>query len=333
MTPAHDVGRFPHLLRRRLGPRWDIAADGPRIRVEHADRASPYRPPRRHPTWDELLATIEDAFVRQGVARDRCLPLRWGRETDLTISAVQALDPLLKDGTTRTYRQGFIPQPVVRFTARRDAAGELRDGFTTSFINVSRVEPITDITAYIDAIDGWISVLSAIGLHARHISILGDLTVWRRGAVCGTTLRFQHVGETIGDIVLLWNADEPTRAAIDLGSGLERLAWARSHLPWTQLIYGGFADSAPSGVLDALRTATLLLGHGISPTSRGAGAATRRVLATIPRETASPGVSSVVRHFHGYWNAAAPLPAAWPEITHQIEQDRLAKSRRGKWAA
>jgi hypothetical protein len=33
---------------------------------------------------------------RQGVLRAPLLPVRWGRDTDLTISAVQGLDPWLQ---------------------------------------------------------------------------------------------------------------------------------------------------------------------------------------------------------------------------------------------
>lgn len=87
--------------------------------------------PRRPPSWRELLDSLETGFARAGVARDTCLPLRWGRETEPTISAVQALDPLLKDGQLRTYRSGFLPQPVVRFTGparrHRPLEGRLSD--------------------------------------------------------------------------------------------------------------------------------------------------------------------------------------------------------------
>ncbi|MBB6174496.1 hypothetical protein HNR23_004556 [Nocardiopsis mwathae] len=326
MTPADEVGRIPELLHRRLGSRWEITTSGTKIRAEHKDRGSLYLPPRRDLSWSELLQAIEEAFAAQGVRRDHCLPLRWGRDTDLTISAVQALDPLLKDGRPVTYRQGYIPQPVVRFTGRRDQFGELRDGFLTSFVNVSRVEPIAGITDYIEAIDGWLSVLSRISLHARHISMSGDLKVWHRREVRGVTLHFQHLGEEIGDIVLLWNAQNPARAALDLGSGLERLAWARSRSPWQRLIHGDYAGSCSPNVLDALRTATLLLGNGITPAARGAGAATRRSLAAIPRRIARFGVSAIVRYFRAYWTTVVPLQVGWSQVALLLEN-----GVRGQW--
>lgn len=319
MTGSSLAARILRSLHRTLGSRWEITADGTRILVQHADRGTPYHPPQRHLAWNDLIARIEDGFAAQGVQRDRCLPLRWGRDTDLTISAVQALDPLLKDGRLLTYRQGFIPQPVVRFTGARDAHGDLRDGFLTSFVNVSRVEPITDVADYVDALDGWLSILSRLGLHARHITVSGDLREWRRGEVSGITLKFHHLDDELGDIVLLWNTRHPERPAIDLGSGLERIAWVRSRSRWGELVHGRYADCAPSAALDALRTATLLLGHGIISTARGTGAAVHRSLAAIPGDLAPLGFSAIVRSYHWFWSIVTSLPAGWPEVTHLIE--------------
>ncbi|RMI45398.1 hypothetical protein [Streptomyces triticirhizae] len=316
-VPAH----LPALLRKALGSRWEHTTDGDHLEIRHRDRGSPYHPPRRAPTWPEFLAMIEKAFAAQGVPRAPCLPLRWGRQTELTISAVQALDPLLKDGRPVTHRRGFLPQPVVRFTGQRDADGVLRDGFLTSFVNVSRVEPIQDIAEYATILDEWLTVLSRLGLHARHISVHGRLTVWRRHEVEGITLRFRHADLPLGDIVLLWNATNPALMAVDLGTALERLAWARSRQPWRDLIFGRWTRTAPPNVLDALRTATLLLGNGITPTARGAGSIARRVLATVPADHSPFGFSAAIRAHHEFWSAVTALPVPWPEATRVLEAE------------
>ena len=245
---------IPGLLRKALLPRWEFTTDGDHLEIRHRDQGTPYRPPRRHLAWAELLATVETAFAEHGVPRAACLPLRWGRETELTISAVQALDPLLKEGRPIVYRSGFIPQPVVRLTGQRHPDGTLRDGFLTSFVNVSRVQPIQDISEYATILDEWLTVLSRLSLHARHITIYGRTNVWQRRQVEGITLRFRHVDLPLGDIVLLGNADNPALMAVDLGTALERLAWARTRRPWHNLIFGQVATSLPPTVLDALRT-------------------------------------------------------------------------------
>ncbi|WP_308344851.1 hypothetical protein [Streptomyces sp. ISL-94] len=323
LTAVGDVLalRIPHVLRTALGPHWEFTADGPRVEIQHPHRGTPYHPPRRPPSWKELLHSLQTAFADIGVPRDDCLPLRWGRDTELTISAVQALDPFLKDGKPRTYRCGFLPQPVVRFTGERDALGDLCDGFLTSFVNVSHVQPIERLDEYGAILDGWLSVLSQLGFHARHVSVHGTLTPWRRREVAGITLHFRHLDLGIGDIVLLWNVDEPTRMAVDLGAGLERLAWARTQQHWHDLIYGRFADAAPPAMLDAIRTATLLLGHGINPKPRGAGGATRRVISAVDSGVAHLGVSAIVREMFAYWSLFSALRVPWPRIAHLIEEE------------
>ncbi|MEU9938822.1 hypothetical protein [Streptomyces lavendulae] len=315
--------RIPTVLRAALGPHWEFAADGSRIQIQHPHRGTPYSPPRRPPSWSELLDGLQHGFAGNGASRDACLPLRWGRETELTISAVQALDPLLKEGKPRTYRSGFLPQPVVRFTGQRDARGFLAEGFLTSFVNVSRVQPIKDLDEYGAILDGWLTVLSRLGFHARHLSIYGTLTPWRRNEVEGLTLRFRHLDLTLGDIVLLWNTDHPDRLAVDLGTGLERLAWARTRKRWYDLVYGRFAQSAPPTTLDAIRTATLLLGHGITPAARGAGGITRRVIGAIAPDAARLGVSAMVREAFAYWTLFGELRVPWPAVACLIEEEAL----------
>ncbi|MER7997652.1 hypothetical protein [Streptomyces sp. NPDC095613] len=209
----------------------------------------------------------------------------------------------------------------MRFTGQRTESGELRDGFLTSFVNVSCVQPIDGIDEYGAILDGWLSILSQLGFHARHISIYGRVMVWQRRQVQGITLRFRHLDLTLGDIVLLWNADNPQRMAVDLGTSLERLAWARTLQSWNELIFGPLAGAAPPSALDALRTATLLIGNGITPAARGAGGITHRVLATLTPESTRLGVSAAVRSSHNYWTTIAALAVPWPAIAATIEHE------------
>lgn len=308
-------------LQRTLGPSWEISVSGTTLAVQHRDRGTLYRPPRNPPSWTDLLDNLAEGFRSQGIARDDCLPLRWGRDTELTISAIQALDPLLKDGRELTHRQGYIPQPVVRLNAKREPSGNLSQGRLTSFVNASCVLPISDVAEYASVFDAWLSVLSHLGLHARHISLYGDLSVWQRREVEGITLRFNHLDRTIGDQVLLWNAAAPDRIAVDLGTGLEQLAWTLTDQTWDELVFGDLSTTAPQSMLDALRTATLLIGSGIHPASRGPGNITRRVLAPPRRSGIGLGVSAAVRNFDQFWRGVRPSTTPWPNIACLIEDE------------
>ncbi|MFG2648952.1 hypothetical protein [Streptomyces sp. NPDC048436] len=306
-------------------PHWEFTRDGDHLIIEHPQRGTPYRPPRLAARWPDLLTALACAFADLGVPRAHCLPLHWGRETELTISAVQALDPYLKQHAPAPYRQGYLPQPVVRLTGKRDAHGNLHDGFPTSFVNTSRVHPITELTAYGTVLDEWLTALSRMGFHARHLKIHGSLRTWSRRQVSGITLRYDHAGLPLGDLVLLWNTEDPTHLAVDLGTSLERLTWARSRLPWRNLIHGPLANAAPPDVLDAIRTATLLLGHGITPSARGAGNITRRVAAPIPHTTAALGLSAAVRAYYAYWAGLSPLATPWGDVSTQLEREVTAR--------
>lgn len=308
-------------LQRILGPSWEISVSGATLAVEHRDRGTPYCPPRNTPSWTDLLDDLAEGFSSQGIARDECLPLRWGRDTELTISAIQALDPLLKDGRAVTHRQGFIPQPVVRLNANREPSGNLSAGHLTSFVNTSCVLPISAVEEYATMFDAWLSVLSRLGLHARHISLYGDLSVWRRREVEGITLRFRHLDRTFGDQVLLWNAANPDRLAVDLGTGLEQLAWTRTDQSWEQLVFTDLMNAAPPPLLDAVRTATLLIGSGIRPASHGPGSITRRVLAPLRQKGVGLGVSAAVRRFDHFWSTVTTMSTPWPNIGSTIEDE------------
>lgn len=312
---------LPIALRHALHDCWEFATDGERLHVQHRDRGTPYRPPCHPPDWPELLDRLESAFAEFGVPRAAALPLRWRRETDLTISAIQALDPYLKHRKPYVYRAGYLPQPVVRFTGKRDAAGHLEDGFLTSFVNVSRVESIKTVDDHAAIFDDWIGVLSRLGLHARHLELLGNLGVWQRGPVEGITLRFRHAGLELGDVVLLWNAEDPSYMVTDLGTGLERLRWTITRWSWRELIHGDLARWADPDVLDAMRTAVLLIGSGIAPAARGPGSAVKRVLRLITPDVAPFGVSAAARAFHDYWSLTSSDMSPWPEVAYRMEQD------------
>jgi len=249
-------GELVTALRRTLGRHWDFDCEGDHLRIRHQAHDAFYRPRRRPTSWDEILDILAATFADHGIAQAPPLPLRWNRETDFTISAIQALDPYLKHRRPYTYRQGYLLQPVVRFTGQRSSSGCLADGFLTAFVNVSCVLPISEPAEHAQILDTWLTALSRLGLHARHVEIHGVITPWRRREVQGITLRIRHGGLEIGDIVLLRNADRPSFMATDLGSGLERLRWAITRKPWVSVVYGSLAERADPAVLDIVRAAT-----------------------------------------------------------------------------
>lgn len=300
---------------------WDCSLDGNHVSFIRARGTHPYQPPRHAPSWPKLLRVLSDACGDRDISRGRPLPLRGPHGAELTFSAVQALDPYLKHRYEHVHGHGFIPQPVVRLTGPRDQYDTLQPGYSTSFVNISIVEPISSIVEHAALTDAWLGALSRLGLHTQHITITGSLEVWNRSPVSGITLRFFHDNRELGDAVLLWNDQDPSKLATDIGSGLERLAWIMTGRPWEELVYGPLAGQAHSRILDALRTATLVVGTGITPDSRGPGSVARRLLQSGAEEFPALGTSRIIRWAHHYWSQLTPLPVPWPEVCRIVDAE------------
>lgn len=313
-----------------FGRRWNVLLDLDRCAVSMRPRRSPgaYVPARRERGAGEVLAMTGQLLKEYGVERAPLLPVRWRRDTQCVVSAVQALDPYLKDGLPFTLRCGYLPQPVVRFTGPRNAAGELHAGYLTSFVNLSCVRPVATVAQHVELLDVWLTVLSGLGMYAGHLEISGSLRVWARADVRGVTLKLQHAGIGVGDVVLLWNEGRPTHLATDVGFGLERLRWSLSRRAWKEVAFGSSAHWSDFALLDAVRTATLLISNGISPGSQGAANLLRQVLRRIPAEVAATGVGRLVRGDHAYWSLTGPQPLPWCHTSQTIEDEVLREAGR-----
>lgn len=138
------AGQFLDALQQRFARRWHLDVDGNELVICPRKRAEG-KPRRSVPSPGEVVDVMQRVFAEHGVQRSPLLPIRWGRDTDLLISAIQGLDPWLKDGVDHVWREGFLPQPVVRFNGERERDGRLRDGFLTSFVNLSCVQRIPGI--------------------------------------------------------------------------------------------------------------------------------------------------------------------------------------------
>ncbi len=267
---------------------------------------------------------MHQVFADHGVHRPPLLPIRWGRDTDLLISAIQGLDPWLKDGADRVWREGFLPQPVVRFTGEHDEGGWLRDGFLTSFVNLSCVQRISGVDRHVVLLDAWLDALSAVGVHAGRLCIAGSLHIWQRGTVSGITLHMSCDGIGFADAVLLWHTADPRRLATDLGSGLERLRWLLSPLSWAETVFGADAERFDVDVLDAVRTATLLIMAGTRKNGSGAGSV-RRVARRIPVTLAASGLGRLVRAQRTYWTEIGMAGTPWPQVAEILEAEVLTR--------
>ncbi|WP_412739614.1 hypothetical protein [Krasilnikovia sp. MM14-A1259] len=311
----------------RFEDRWDIGADADGFRMVPRRRTLAGRR-RSCPSPAQLLDGLRRALAGVGLrVGDALLPQRWNRDTDLTISAVQALDPWLKDRSPFVWREGFLAQPVVRFTGSRAVDGRLEDGYLTSFANVSYVQRVGSADDHVRLLDGWLSALSAIGIHAGRLTIHGSLRAWQRPPVSGITLFIDCDGRGLGDAVLLWNTTDRRFMATDIGSGLERLRWLLGARTWSEAAFGDLGSRHDLALLDATRTAVLLIMAGIKPGPRGVGSALRSVAQDIDTTIAATGLGRIVREHHRYWNCLGLSGTPWPHTATRLEAEVLRRTR------
>lgn len=147
----------------------------------------------------------------------------------------------------------------------------------------------------------------------------GSLEVWQRETVSGITLHMNCDGRDCADAVLLWHTADPSHMATDLGSGLERLLWLLSPVSWAGTVFGADAERVDIDVLDAIRTAVLLVMAGIRSSGDGAGGALRRVAHRIPVKMAVSGLGRLVRAQRMYWTDVGMSGPVWPQVTEVVE--------------
>ena len=131
-------------------------------------------------------------------------------------------------------------------------------------LNVSACCQIAHTSEHAQILDTWLTALSRLGLHARHLEIYGAARTWHRREVEGITLRIAHDGLEISDIVLLWNASRPSFMAKTSGLG-SAAAVGNYRRAWPSVVYGSLVKRADPFVLDTIRAATLIAANGILP--------------------------------------------------------------------
>ena len=165
--------------------------------------------------------------------------------------------------------------------------------------------------------------MSAVGLHAGRLTVHGSLNLWHRPPVSGITLFIDCDGRGLGDAVLLWHDGDPHFMATDIGSGLERLRWALGARSWAEAAFGDLADRHDLPLLDASRTAVLLLMAGIKPSHRGAGGALRSIAQQISTNAAATGLGRIVREHQSYWDRMGVTGPPWPHTATLLEDEVL----------
>lgn len=286
-------------------------------------------------TVAELWRRLRGSLAHQGHTAFALPDLGMAHDTDLVVSALQYLDPVVHDGAPVPSGPRVLAQPCVRWQFLSTAGRE--EGTSSSFVNLSSLEAggpdlVERLPVHLDL---WLNALSAVGVHARHLTIALTEDVCSYGPYTGVRADVNLAGLELGEINWYHRVDDATGrrlSVIDCGFAFERIAWAASRhasyhgmLAPVQLVG---ADRA--GVInDRVRTLALLALFGITPGGRGPRRHARRLVG----ELAAPLLQGIdlhgcLAHTLGYWRQfvpAVPAGAALPRAIASIERQAVAE--------
>ncbi|MFD9793386.1 hypothetical protein ACFWXK_20835 [Streptomyces sp. NPDC059070] len=282
-------------------------------------RRSPARPQHRSVAaqWRRLRGTFE----RRGLTPFALSDLdRTAVDTDLVVSALQYLDPVVHAAAPAPRGIRVLAQPCVRWQYQPEAGRQ--QGVSTSFVNLSSLEVggprlVEEVATHLDH---WLEGLSAMGIHAREVVVALTDEECAYGPYRGCRADLNCAGVEIGEIN--WyhhveNAADPAMSVIDFGFSFERIAWVAARPDdYHALLSPIFVPPGTEGAVlnDRIRTLALLSLFGLTPGSRGA----RRRLRNVADELAVPFLRGVnlhgcLEHAGRFWRQFVPADALHPD--------------------
>jgi hypothetical protein len=287
---------------------------------------------RRPVFWDDIWPTVRTTFEQSGFSTTRRTDLinHVGR-TRFVGAGLQIFEFAIYRGADVPHGRLFVPQPAIRLNYL-DCAG--CDGFSTSFINVCSEQAKAGVSDFLSNVDYWIGCLIALRFPFQTLTLVVPSGEWRGGPFRGHAFVLRVSGIVVGDLVLIDDgAPEVQRLLpiVDTSFGLERLVSAANPgLRYSTLIgpLPFSAEPALTAPLDHIRTATLMLMTGLSPSGRGRGRILRSLSTTDIPSGRSLDVDAVVTHAYTYWSHFQPPQRELGECQSIIRAERDRRLQR-----
>lgn len=279
--------------------------------------------------WPTVTATFEAAGFTTTSRPDLVNHIG---NTRFVGAGLQIFEPALYAGAEIPRGRLFVPQPAIRLN-HLDAVAR-SDGFSTAFLNVCTEQPCADIGDYLSHMDAWLDCLAALDLPPLETTLLPPVTAWSGGPFRGNAIVALVSGVEVGDLLLIDDGDpevRPLLPIVDTSFGLERLVSARNKNVGYSSLIGPLPLSARPDLrvpLDRMRTATLLLMAGLTPSGTGRGRVVRS-LATVdfPRPCRLD-VDAVVAHAYAYWSVFLSSPADLQRCQAIVRGERERRANR-----
>jgi hypothetical protein len=206
----------------------------------------------------------------------------------------------------KPYTEGLfvVAQPAIRLNYL-DQAG-VREGISTSFVNLCTEQIVHTFDAYAAHLELWLAYLRNVGIEHEELSITPSRSLWTASVFRGWSLDFHYAGVELGDAIYIFDVPQNTRsslAIVDFSFGLERIFWVATR---KKSFFDGIGPPGDAKIVhpvrtDLLRTATLMILSGVTPSSRKCGRLLRNLIRRVVPLLGADDPERDVNHSYGYW--------------------------------
>ena len=267
----------------------------------------------------DVINYIKEIFMQRGYEQRESEPIIRPKEssTFFTTSGVQAFEYELLNGEPMNMTNSLFIQPVIRTNYARN----LREGSVSSFVNPSTVRFGGNSTQYVEDLDGWMKILSGMGLYLGDFIFKlkekkGDINSsnpWKRNSGFSVSCSYGGLGLGVAGYYL---SSETGSSFADIGFGLERLLWARNKNATFREVVGTLPYSFNQGIetIDAIRSLSLMSMFDID-SNKDASNQFRKYLLKIDRDCSD--VESQFRSAHKFWRQfITPEKEEYEAVSH-----------------
>lgn len=288
--------------------------------------------PRRLVFWDDIWPKVAATVTSAGFATTgRSDLVNHVGGTRFVGAGLQIFEPAMYAGAEVPRGRLFVPQPAIRLNYL-DAVSH-SDGFSTAFLNLCTEQALGDVGEYLSHVDAWLDCLQAVGAPARETTLLLPSAVWSGGPFRGHAAVAIVSGVEVGDILFIDGGEQEVLQLlpiVDTSFGLERLVSACNGGVGYSSLLGPLPMSTVSDLrvpIDRLRTATLMLMAGLTPSGRGRGRILRSLVSVATPLRHALDVDAVIAHAYAYWSAfhRPVVDLQWCQSLIRGERDRSIK--------
>lgn len=239
--------------------------------------------------------------------------VRQDERTLFASTAGQIYDNLIYGKTTHVETtRCVVLQPVIRLQGI-NLVGTI-EGLSTSFVHAATECWNASGKEYFGTFNHWLDFFSELGLHVGGLclKIKRANNDWAGNVVTSEMLKVNYGGLEIGVANFFLNipqSEGKVATLSDIGVGAERLVWAVNKSPSYFDSIGPLSRAIMDErvILDAVRTATLMIASGVVPGHKNHGSKLRMIVGLIAKSAHYRELHNLVRHYYAQWASLITL--------------------------